>query len=136
VVCARPDDIHCYDEVTCVAVGEGFSHDGSTSPGARVYVTTDGTTFTLKHQEADGSSLMAAKMLSKTEHWAGGSSKAGGLTAPVLALHSTDGGESWANDPSATHVPGQMITAFDFVDGVGYATTVNALQVSSILKYA
>ena len=45
------------------------------SQGARVYVTTDGKTFSLKHQGEDGSSLMAAKMLSATEHWAGGSSK-------------------------------------------------------------
>ena len=53
----------------------------------------------------------------------------------MLALHSTDSGETWANDPSASSVLGQMITAFDFVDGVGYATTVNALQISSLLKY-
>jgi len=130
------NDISCFDETTCVAVGEGFGEDGSASPGARVYVTTDGETFALKHQGADGSSLMAAKMLSKMEHWAGGTTKAGGLVAPLLALHSTDGGETWANDPSSSKVLGQMITAFDFVDGVGYATTVNALQISSLLKYA
>jgi len=130
------NDIDCADETTCVAVGEGFSADGSTSPGARVYMTTDGKTFTLKHQGADGSSLMAAKAISKTEHWAGGSSKSGALTAPVLALHSTDGGATWANDPSASKVHGQMITAMDFAGGVGYATTVNALQISSLLKYA
>jgi hypothetical protein len=104
--------------------------------GARVYVSTDGETFSLKHQGEDGSSLMAAKMLSKAEHWAGGTTKAGGLVAPVLALHSVDGGATWANDPSSSKVLGQMITAFDFVDGVGYATTVNALQISSLLKYA
>jgi hypothetical protein len=28
-----------------------------------------------------------------------------------------------------------MITSFDFVGAVGYATTVNALQISSLLKY-
>jgi len=128
------NDIHCVDETTCVAVGEGFAQDGSASPGARVYVTTDGETFALKYQGEDGSSLMAAKMISKTEHWAGGSAKAGGLTAPLLALHSTDSGETWANEHAG--VIGQMITAFDFVDGVGYATTVNALQISSLLKYA
>ena len=33
------NDVHCFDETHCVAVGEGFSNDGSTSPGARVYVT-------------------------------------------------------------------------------------------------
>ena len=85
----------------------------------------------------------------------------------MLALHSTDGGKTWANDPSCDkarayepastshpllpprpdlpdlglnpdgpQVRGQMITAMDFVGGVGYATTVNALQVSSLLKFA
>ena len=29
-----------------------------------------------------------------------------------------------------------MITAWDFVGGYGYATTVNALQISSLLKYS
>jgi photosystem II stability/assembly factor-like uncharacterized protein len=130
------NDIDCFNATLCVAVGEGFAQDGSTSPGARVYVTTDGKNFTLAHQGEDGSSLMAVKALSATEHWAGGASKSGALAAPVLALHSTDGGKTWANDPSCDKVRGQMITAMDFVGGVGYATTVNALQVSSLLKYA
>ena len=38
-------------------------------------------------------------------------------------------------DPSTSKVTGQMITAMDFVGGVGYATTVNGLQISSLLKY-
>jgi len=77
---------------------------------------------------------MAAKMLSPTEHWAGGASKAGGLTAPVLALHSTDGGKTYTNEHGL--IIGQMITAMDFVSPQhGYATTVNALQVSSLLQY-
>lgn len=130
------NDISCADDNTCIAVGEGFSQDGSTSPGARVYVTTDGKTFTMKYQGEDGSSLMAAKSISQTEHWAGGISKSGAAFAPTLALHSTDTGATWANDPSANNVKGQMITAMDFVGGVGYATTVNGLQISSLLKYS
>jgi len=130
------NDISCADDNTCIAVGEGFSQDGSTSPGARVYVTTDGKTFAKKYQGEDGSSLMAAKSISATEHWAGGISKAGAAFAPTLALHSTDTGATWANDPSTSKVTGQMITAMDFVGGVGYATTVNGLQISSLLKYS
>ncbi len=89
------NDIHCLDDTHCVAVGEGFSNDGSKAPGARVYVTNDGETFKEVHRETTSGedSLMAAKMLSTTEHWAGGTTKAGGLTAPVLALHTTDGGK-------------------------------------------
>jgi len=84
------NDIHCIDDTHCVAVGEGFAKDGSKNPGARVYVSNDGETFKLAHQESTtgGESLMAAKMISATEHWAGGSTKAGGLAAPLLALHS------------------------------------------------
>jgi photosystem II stability/assembly factor-like uncharacterized protein len=130
------NDIHCIDETHCVAVGEGFAKDGSTSPGARVYLTTDGETFKEVHREnATGEdSLMAARMLSDTEHWAGGTTKAGGLLAPVLALHSTDGGKTYNNEHNT--VIGQMITAMDFISPKhGYATTVNALQVSSLLQY-
>jgi photosystem II stability/assembly factor-like uncharacterized protein len=129
------NDIHCIDETHCVAVGEGFATDGSTSPGARVFTTNDGETFKEVHREtSDGASLMAAKMLSTTEHWAGGTTKAGGLLAPVLALHSTDGGKSYTNEHGS--VLGQMITAMDFISNKhGYATTVNALQISSLLQY-
>jgi len=130
------NDIHCIDDTHCVAVGEGFANDGSQSPGARVYVTSDGETFKELHRESTtgGESLMAAKMLSTTEHWAGGTTKAGGLTAPLLALHSTDGGKTYSNEHG--NVIGQMITAMDFISKQhGYATTVNALQVSSLLQY-
>ena len=57
------------------------------------------------------------------------------LAAPVLALHSTDTGATWANEHGA--VLGQMITAMSFPSAKhGYATTVNALQISSLLEYA
>lgn len=129
------NDIHCFDETHCVAVGEGFSNDGSGSPGARVFVTSDGETFKEVHRETeDGASLMAAKMLSATEHWAGGTTRVGAFTAPVLALHSKDGGQTYANEHG--NVLGQMITAMDFISNQhGYATTVNALQISSLLQY-
>merc|ERR1712083_901059 len=130
------NDIHCIDDTHCVAVGEGFANDGSASPGARVYLTTDGETFKELHREATtgAESLMAARMLSTTEHWVGGTTSVGGLLAPVLALHSTDGGKTYANEHGS--VVGQMITAMDFISNThGYATTVNALQVSSLLQF-
>ena len=128
--------IDCFDETSCVAVAEGFAQDGSTDPGAKVFVTNDGKNFTLAHSESTTGqeSLMAAKMLSKSEHWAGGTTQAGGLAAPLLALHSTDGGKTWANEDNG--VKGQMITAMSFPSAAhGYATTVNALQVCSLLEY-
>eukprot|EP00854_Cymbomonas_tetramitiformis_P014327 gene14327-16942_t len=128
------NDIDCIDDTTCVAVGEGYSADGSTAPGARVYITTDGASFKQVYQADDGASLMAARMMSKSEHFAGGSTKAGGLLSPVLALHTTDGGKTYVNEHG--NVVGNSITAFDFISSDhGYATTVNALQVSSLLEY-
>lgn len=130
------NDIHCYDDAHCVAVGEGFSNDGSTQPGARVFITTDGETFNEVHREntTGAESLMTAKMLSATEHWAGGTTKVGALLAPVLALHTKDAGKSWVNEHAL--VLGQMITSMDFISPThGYATTVNALQISSLLQY-
>uniref|UniRef100_A0A7S4LNI6 Uncharacterized protein n=1 Tax=Oxyrrhis marina TaxID=2969 RepID=A0A7S4LNI6_OXYMA len=129
------NDVHCFDETNCVAVGEGFAED-SKSPGARVYLTTDGETFKVVHTEnAKGTeSLMTARMLSKTEHWAGGTSAAGGLTAPALLLHSVDAGSTYKNENNG--IVGQMITSVDFVSPThAYATTVNALQQSSLLEY-
>lgn len=129
------NDVDCFDETHCVAVGEGYAADGSTSPGARVYVTSDGTTFELKHQDAELSSVMAAKAISATEHWVGGSTQAGGLRAPVLALHTTDAGTTYTNEHNG--VTGQMITSFSWPTAAhAYATTVNALQISSLLEYA
>ena len=130
------NDIDCNDDTHCVAVGEGYAQDGSKSPGARVYVTTDGETFKMVHQESTTGkeSLMAAKMLSNDEHWAGGATAVGGLVAPALALHTKDGAKTWTNEPGL--VVGQMITAMDFISPThAYATTVNALQVSSLLEY-
>lgn len=129
------NDIHCFDDTHCVAVGEGFSEDSS-SPGARVYVTNDGETFKEVHRESTTGqeSLMTAKMLSTTEHWAGGTTKSGGITAPLLALHSTNAGGNYTNEYN--NVLGQMITSMDFISSEhGYATTVNALQISSLLQY-
>jgi len=130
------NDIDCFDDTHCIAVGEGYASDGSKSPGARVYLTTDGINFKMVHQESSTGkeSLMAAKMLSADEHWAGGATAVGGFIAPVLALHSKDTGKTWVNEPG--EVLGQMITAMDWVSAThAYATTVNALQISSLLQY-
>ena len=58
-----------------------------------------------------------------------------GVRNPVLALHSADGGASWTNEHNS--ITGQMITAFSWPSsGRAFATTVNALQISSLLAYA
>jgi hypothetical protein len=127
--------IDCIDETNCIAVGEGFGESGG-KPGARVYQTTDGKTFKLINMvDTHGTeSLMTAKMLSATEFWVGGTQKSGALLQPMLALHSTDSGKTWTNEGS--NILGEMIMSWDWISpSLAYATTVNALQVSSLLKF-
>ena len=93
----------------------GLGDVGSAPPSSRVWIS--------------------AATASQAEHWAGGTTSAGGLAAPLLALHSTDGGKTWANEDNG--VKGQMITAMSFPSAAhGYATTVNALQICSLLEYS
>jgi hypothetical protein len=130
------NDIHCIDETHCVTVAEGFAKDGSGDPGARVFLTQDGETFSEVHREntTGEESLMTCKMLSTTEHWAGGTSKAGSLFAPALALHSTDAGKTHNNEGSS--IQGNMFTSMDFLSPEhGYATTITGAQVCNLLEF-
>jgi len=130
------NDVHCIDETHCIAVGEGFAQDGSSDPGARIFLTTDGETFNEVHREATTGmeSLMSARMLSQTEYWAGGTTKSGGFASPALALHSTDGGTTHTNEGLA--IKGQMITNMDFLSPVhGYATSLTSVQTCNLLEF-
>merc|ERR1711939_1229459 len=130
------NDVHCIDETHCVAVAEGFAQDGSSAPGARVYLTQDGETFNEVHREntTGMESLMTARMISTTEHWAGGTTKSGALLAPALALHSTDGGKTHTNEGSS--ITGNMFTAMDFVSAEhGYATALTGAQICNLLEF-
>jgi len=130
------NDIHCADETHCVAVAEGFAQDGSADPGARVFLTQDGETFNEVHREntTGMESLMTARMLSTTEHWAAGTTKSGALFAPSLALHSTDGGKTHTNEGSS--ITGNMFTSMDFVSGEhAYATAITGAQICNLLEF-
>jgi len=131
------NDIHCIDETHCIAVAEGFAKDGSGDPGARIFLTTDGETFNEVHREntTGAESLMTGRMLSQTEYWAGGTTSSGALLKPSLALHTTDGGQTHANEGS--HIIGQMFTAMDFLSAEhGYATSITALQTCNLLEFS
>jgi len=122
------NEINCFDERNCIAVGEGFGNDGSTSPGARVYVTNDGETFTKTFQGVDGSGMMAAHMLSATDHHAGGRGNG------WVTQHSTNGGLTYS--PGGVNIKGNSVTNFGFVSAThAYATTINQLQVCSLLEF-
>jgi hypothetical protein len=130
------NDVHCIDETHCVAVAEGFAQDGSTAPGARIYLTQDGETFNEVHREntTGMESLMTARMLSTTEHWAGGTTKSGSLFAPALALHSKDGGNTHTNEGSS--IQGNMFTSMDFLSAEhGYATALTGAQICNLLEF-
>ena len=87
------------------------------------------------HDTRDGASLMSAKMVSRQEHFAGGQS-GDGATDPILALHSKDGGGTYVDEGAASGIVGHMITSMDFASGAhGYATTINSLQMCSLLEY-
>ena len=74
-------------------------------------------------------------MLSATEHWAGGTTASGAIKSKILALHSTDGGQTYASEDGG--ITSQMITDMDFVTkDLGYATTISALNVCNLLKFS
>lgn len=126
--------IDCFDKLTCVATAEGFGK-ASSSPGAFVFASTDGKTFRQVHKEtAVGASLIDAQMLSKEEHWAAGN-LGDAASAPALALHSMDGGKSYANE--AGGLQGQYIQTLDFVSpSHGYAVAINQHGLCSLLEYS
>ncbi len=124
--------IDCIDEIHCVAVAEGFGHDGSTAPGARVFTTSDGAAFRQSHlEDVDGSELMAVRMLSPTEH------HVGGLLQGGVSLHSDDGGASYVKQGATVAARGQKITDMSFPTAThGFATSISRLQICSLLEYA
>merc|ERR1719240_1242396 len=79
-------------------------------------------------------SLMAARMISPTEYWAGRTTKAGALFAPALALHSKDAGATHANEGES--IQGNMFTSMDFVSAEhGYATSLTGAQICNLLEF-
>jgi hypothetical protein len=130
------NDVHCAYETHCIAVAEGFAQDGSGDPGARIFLTSDGETFNEVHREntTGMESLMAARMISPSEYWAGGTTKSGALLAPGLALHSKDGGQTHTNEGSS--IKGNMFTSMDFVSADhGYATAITGAQICNLLEF-
>lgn len=129
------NDIHCIDETHCIAVAEGFGESGGET-GARIYRTTDGENFELILHKDDTheESLMTVRMLSQSEYWVGGSTKPGGLLAPSMILHSTDGGATHSDESNG--VIGQMMTSLDCLSAEHcYATSITAVQTCNLLEF-
>eukprot|EP00754_Rhynchopus_humris_P043512 Rhum_TRINITY_DN3322_c0_g1::Rhum_TRINITY_DN3322_c0_g1_i1::g.10358::m.10358 len=121
--------ISCWDENTCMAVAEGFAKDGSTDPGAHIFSTTDGKTWTDVHVVGakTGGSGLAIEMLSATEAWVG-------TTAADAAafVHTTDGGKTWTQASALAEIGDVM--SMSFVNSkLAYAVAITVWQDSTVL---
>ena len=128
--------ISCASETVCMAVGEGFSTDGSTSPGARVYKTEDGKNWKLiyTYGTATHGSVMDVKMLSSTEAWIGTTFSAGTFNSGAEFLHTIDGGKTFTISPKISAV-GEVMSMSFINSTTAYAAAVTVEQVSTVLAY-
>jgi photosystem II stability/assembly factor-like uncharacterized protein len=122
--------IDCADETHCCAVGES---DTGTRPGARIWCTTDGTTWNeVYYQAGVDESMLGIRALSDDEWWAAG----GRLNTFDFAgafPHSLDGGATWVNS-TVMKVYG---TALSFPDTAhGWASVLDRDEQSGLAKYA
>ncbi len=103
------NEIHCADDLHCMAVGENDN-------AAYVVSTVDGgKTWKYALTGPAAMSLGAVRMLSTSEIWVGG----GQMTPKDVTgayYHSTDGGETWSFSQF-----GGMVVDFTFNGDVGYA---------------
>jgi photosystem II stability/assembly factor-like uncharacterized protein len=129
------NDINCWSEEVCIAVGEGFA-DGA-SPGGRIYGTTDGgaswKSLFLTTQPNAG--MMLVKMVSATEAWVAGSVAPSQLQAQVVFYHTMDGGNSWAVHGDLKG-PATVIGWSWIGSTLAYATAVTSVSDCTILKYS
>jgi len=126
------NDISCIDTTHCFAVGEGFT-DGN-APGARIYGTTDGKTWTrVFFSTVSGASLMRVHMVSRTEIWAAGGNEVNGEAFGTF-YHSTDGGKTWPLQGDVPYVGD--VTSFTFTSSsLGFAVGITEFQTSTVMKY-
>jgi hypothetical protein len=116
------NEIHCANELVCMAVGENSNE-------AYGILTTDGgETWKYALTAPASTSLGAVRMLSEKEIWVGG----GEMTPKTVTgayYHSVDGGETW----SLTNFGG-MVMDFSFNGGIGYAAYMTP-QYNSVAVY-
>jgi photosystem II stability/assembly factor-like uncharacterized protein len=126
------NDISCIDTTHCFAVGEGFT-DGN-APGARIYSTTDGSTWTrVFFSTIEGASLMRVHMVSRTEAWAAGGNEVNGEAFGTF-YHTTDGGKTWVLQGDVPYVGD--VTSFTFTSSaLGFAVGVTEFQTSTVMMY-
>jgi hypothetical protein len=122
--------IDCASENHCCAVGES---QGTSTPGARIFCTTDGQTWTqVVYMEGSSNSLIAIRAVSEMEWWAGG----GYLQPKTFDAnfpHTTDGWKTYTNNT----LPKVYINDLDMIDADhGWASTFDVSGVSGLAKYS
>jgi hypothetical protein len=123
--------IDCTSETRCCAVGE--SQNPSAAPGARIWCTSDGSTWTqVVFMAGQSNSLIAIRAVSDLEWWAGG-----GYMQPKTFdanfPHTTDGWKTYTNNT----LPHVFINDLDMIDANhGWASTFDVSGVSGLAKYS
>ena len=121
------NQIDCASADVCMAVGEGFAHDGSSSPGAHVFGTTDGgKTWTDLHTVPGGAG-MTINMLSASEAWVGVTEEGG-----AGFLHTTDGGKTFVAG-APLRGTGAIMSASFIDDKTAYAASITNAQDCTVL---
>jgi len=124
--------IDCEDENKCCAVGES---DSGKAPGARIFCTTDGATWTQVYF-ASGAihSLLAIRSVvgSPGEWYAGGGDLPSQFNITGTFPHSTDGGKTWNVDT----LKKVYITDLSIVDGThGWGSSIEEDEQSGLVIY-
>eukprot|EP01059_Diplonema_ambulator_P013222 TRINITY_DN23745_c0_g1_i1.p1 TRINITY_DN23745_c0_g1~~TRINITY_DN23745_c0_g1_i1.p1 ORF type:complete len:517 (+),score=154.24 TRINITY_DN23745_c0_g1_i1:46-1596(+) len=124
------NQISCASETVCMAVGEGFSDDGSDAPGVHILKTEDGKTWNEIYVfgAATAGSAVAIQMVSATEAWVAATEHTG-----AAMLHTTDGGKTWEAPQEDLKYIGDIMAMSFINDKTAYAVAVTEFQDSTIM---
>lgn len=130
------NEVDCASETVCMAVGEGFANDGSMKPGAHIYGTVDGATWSELYVfgAATGGSGLAVTMISETEAWVAATFEKSIFDNGAVFLHTMDGGKTWTEGKALKGVGD--VTSMSFINSTcAYASAVTDAQDATVLAF-
>jgi len=131
------NNIKCHDATHCVVVGGGYAD--TATPGANVFTTTNGRTFTktleLPATQTTSIGINAAAYRTATEVWAAGGSDTQTSGNGVFYV-SHDSGMSWLQYSMLQPNIMQLMDVTFTPDGTGFANGITMFRTSTLLKYA